>query len=227
QAGKAAIAVRQLMSHEAGLYGLTELVTRADDLLDWELMVLRLVAAQPAHLPGCHSAYHALTYGFLVGEIVRRVSGQPFSEFIGGELAESLGLDGLYVGAPEEALPRAARLMQLPSGSRVARRGPTPNPDAEARARRWARRLWWLRRQQGVAWVLERGLRALGVPADLAQTRRAFITPGIGRLDFSDPDVLRASIPAANGLFTARSLARLYAALAGGGSLDGVRLMSP
>ncbi|MEZ4369732.1 MAG: serine hydrolase domain-containing protein [Polyangiaceae bacterium] len=82
QAGKAAITVRQLMSHQAGLYGLSELAERAEDLLDWELMVARLAAAAPAHRPGSHSAYHALTYGFLVGEIVRRVSGRPLSDFI-------------------------------------------------------------------------------------------------------------------------------------------------
>lgn len=226
QSGKASITVRQLMSHQAGLYGLTDLVIRADDLLDWDLMVSRLEQAAPAHVPGRYSAYHALTYGFLVGEIVRRVSGQSFSQFIQAEIAEPLGLDGLYVGAPEQALPRAARLMQRPS-AKSARRGASFNADPAARAQRRAQRLRRLRRQQRAAWVLERGLRVLGVPADLTQTRRAFITPGIGRLDFSAPAVLRASIPAANGLFTARSLAKLYAALAGGGSLDGVKLMSP
>ncbi|MGE3669599.1 MAG: serine hydrolase domain-containing protein [Polyangiaceae bacterium] len=220
QAGKTAITVRQLMSHQAGLYGLSELAERAEDLLDWELMVARLAAAAPAHRPGSHSAYHALTYGFLVGEIVRRVSGRPFSEFIRTELAEPLELDGLYIGAPDEALARAARLMRLPGGERAAVSQRLP---AEVRRRQRAEKA---RRRERVAWLLERGLRAAGVPADLTQARRAFITPGIGRLDFSDPQVLRASIPAANGLFTARSLAKLYAALAGGGQLAGVRLIS-
>lgn len=220
QAGKAAITVRQLMSHQAGLYGLSELAERAEDLLDWELMVARLAAAAPAHRPGSHSAYHALTYGFLVGEIVHRVSGRPLSEFIRTELAEPLGLDGLYIGAPEEALSRAARLMRLPGGERAAVSQRLP---AEVRRRQRAEKA---KRRERVAWLLERGLRAAGVPADLTQARRAFITPGIGRLDFSDPQVLRASIPAANGLFTARSLAKLYAALAGGGQLGDVRLLS-
>src|SRR5690606_41223673 len=58
QAGKAAITVRQVTSHQAGLYGLTELVTRADDLLAWEPMGWRLDAAPPAALPGRHSADH-------------------------------------------------------------------------------------------------------------------------------------------------------------------------
>lgn len=220
QAGKADITVRQLMSHQAGLYGLSGLASHAEELLDWDLMVSRLAAAAPAHRPGSHSAYHALTYGFLVGEIVRRVSGQPLSEFIRTEIAEPLELDGLFIGAPEAALERAARLMRLPGGERAAVSQRLP---AEVRRQRRADQS---RRRERVAWLLERGLRAVGVPADLTQARRAFITPGIGRLDFSDPRVLRASIPAANGLFTARSLAKLYAALAGGGELGGVRLLS-
>jgi CubicO group peptidase (beta-lactamase class C family) len=69
-------------------------------------------------------------------------------------------------------------------------------------------------------------LRTLRVPVDLPSILDALAPRGIAAFDFSHADTLAASIPAANGLFTARSLARLYAALAAGGSLDGVRLLS-
>jgi CubicO group peptidase (beta-lactamase class C family) len=75
--------------------------------------------------------------------------------------------------------------------------------------------------------AVERGLKFLGHPVDFERAAAALAPHGISTFDFSSDDVLAACIPAANGLFTARSLARLYAALGAGGTLDGVRLMSP
>jgi CubicO group peptidase (beta-lactamase class C family) len=78
----------------------------------------------------------------------------------------------------------------------------------------------------GAAGLARRGLRLVGLDFDLQSIVDALAPRGIGSLDFSATETLRATIPAANGLFTARSLARMYAALAGGGAIDGVRLLS-
>ena len=90
-AGKDSITVRQVMCHEAGLYDVRGMIDHARRMLDWAYMTEVLAAARPAHEPGATHGYHGLTYGWLVGEIVERVSGMSFSEFLARELAEPLG----------------------------------------------------------------------------------------------------------------------------------------
>jgi CubicO group peptidase (beta-lactamase class C family) len=209
QAGKAAITVRQVLTHRAGLYHVRQMVDRAERLLDWDYMVRALERTPPIHPPGSHTGYHGLTYGYLVGEIVQRVTGRPFREVVRSDLAEPLGLDGLFIGAPPEALARAARLI-WPRRGLVNMVDAGDEPSGRGRLAR-----------------LDGMLRVLRVPVDLPSILDALAPRGIAGFDFSGADTLAASIPAANGLFTARSLARMYAALAGGGSLDGVRLLSP
>lgn len=201
RAGKQGITVRQVLAHQAGLYDVRGMIAHARELMDWDRMTDALAAARPRDVGV--SAYHALTYGFLVGELVRRVSGLEFSEFICREIAEPLGLDGLYCGVPPAELARAAELI----GAR--------RRDDDARRVSPVRRA-----------VRRAALRAVGRALRLQDAGRALMPHGIGDLDFSSPELLRATIPAANGVFTARALARMYAALADGGSLDGVRLMS-
>jgi CubicO group peptidase (beta-lactamase class C family) len=75
--------------------------------------------------------------------------------------------------------------------------------------------------------MVQRLLDLVGIGFDLPSILDALAPRGIGDFDFGAEDTLRAAIPAANGLFTARSLARMYACLAGGGAIDGVRLLSP
>ena len=72
-----------------------------------------------------------------------------------------------------------------------------------------------------------RYLRAVGISYDPTESIEALVAPGMEEIDFNSDEFRRASVPAANGHFTARSLARMYACLAGGGTLDGVRLLSP
>lgn len=208
QAGKGAITVRQVLTHRSGLYHVRQMVDRAHRLLDWDHMVRALERTAPIHQPGTHTGYHGFTYGYLVGEIVQRVTGRPFRDVVRDEIAEPLGLDGLFIGAPPEALSRAARLIWTGKGvMRLAEAGEAAGDGRVAR--------------------LHDVLRRLRIPVDLASILDALAPRGIAGFDFSADETLAASIPAANGLFTARSLARLYAVLAGGGALDGVRLMSP
>ncbi|WP_261991340.1 serine hydrolase domain-containing protein [Streptomyces sp. OR43] len=108
-AGKEDVRVRHLLSHRAGLAGLRAPHTLAE-LYDWELTTARLAATEPWWEPGTRSGYHALTYGFLVGEVIRRVSGLLPGEFLRQEVTGPLGID-FTVGLPEKEAERVAELV--------------------------------------------------------------------------------------------------------------------
>jgi CubicO group peptidase (beta-lactamase class C family) len=202
--GKAAVTVRQVLCHEAGLYRIRGLIDHADRMLDWRHVCEALAEAEPAHEPGRWNAYHGLTFGWLVGELVQRVSGTPFVDFVRKELAEPLGTDGLHVGVPDAERHRVARLLAPP------RLGPAiEDATAESRVLRWS----------------GQAARLLRLPLNPARTADALSVPGVLRF-FHSERVHEAPIPAANGTFTARSLARLYAMLAADGELDGERHLS-
>ncbi len=202
QKGKQDITVRHIMTHQAGLYAIRKMIDRAENMLDWEHMVEVLAASAPAMKPGTGSAYHGITYGWLVGELVRRVSGKTISEFLKSEISKPLGLDGLYIGVPKSELHRVAPLIG-------AMKNATPKPK-KVRGRKRGPTL----RQQ-----------VLGRIPQLVRMAQALAPKGVGKFDFSSHEAVQASIPGAGGVFTARSLAKLYAALANGGELNGVRIM--
>ncbi|MFF4315148.1 serine hydrolase domain-containing protein [Streptomyces sp. NPDC001507] len=108
-AGKERVLVRHLLSHRAGLSGLRE-PHSLEDLYDWELTTARLAATEPWWEPGTRSGYHALTYGFLVGEVVRRVSGLLPGAFLEREVTGPLGID-FTIGLPDKEAGRAAELV--------------------------------------------------------------------------------------------------------------------
>ena len=192
-AGKESVTVRQLLTHTAGLHRLSGVVDDASELLNWEHMVSVLAAQAPNPAPGTGPGYHGITFGWLVGNIVRNVSGMSLSEFIDTELAEPLGLDGLYIRTPKTERSRIATLKPDVNGSEGAK--------AQQRIDRLGR------------------IKSLEPMAD------ALLVDGLMEI-LRDDRGYGAEIPAVNGTFTARSLARLYAALGGGGAIDGVRIMS-
>jgi CubicO group peptidase (beta-lactamase class C family) len=106
QAGKQDITVRLVLTHQAGVPVLRAPVKPAG-LLDWDYVVEGLAAEAPFWQPGTRQAYHALTFGHLVGEIVRRVSGRPLDQYFREEVAGPLGLD-FYLGLPEAEEARIA-----------------------------------------------------------------------------------------------------------------------
>ncbi|MFF5499225.1 serine hydrolase domain-containing protein [Streptomyces aquilus] len=110
-AGKEKVLVRHLLSHRAGLAGPRE-PHSLQELYDWELTTRRLAATEPWWEPGTQSGYHALTYGFLVGEVVRRVSGLLPGAFLRREVTGPLGID-FSVGLPEKEYGRAAELEHM------------------------------------------------------------------------------------------------------------------
>jgi len=181
------VTVRDLLTHRAGLYDVRRLVNHARDLLDWDGMLARLERATP-QVRGPRSSYHGITFGYLVGGIIEKVTGNRLQDFVRSAIAEPLGLDHFYVQTPEAARRAAARLCV---SERAEQRDFPP---------RWFR-----------------------PPIPFAQ---ALLPAGMYDFDVSCDEAMAACIPSSNGVFTARALARMYAALANGGELDGVRILS-
>lgn len=190
--GKETITLRHLLTHQAGLHQVRTLVDGTEELLAWDDMVSLLAEAEPAWEVGSRSGYHALTYGWLVGEVIRRATGSSINDAVQREIVVPLGLDGMYVGTPPVHRDRIADLLVDPKSS--------------------ARLL-----------KLLRGLARFDRYAPLYE---ALVVD-----DFLDvaatAHIHDAELPAANGVFTARSLARMYAALATPDAFDGPPFLSP
>jgi CubicO group peptidase (beta-lactamase class C family) len=107
--GKGGIKVRHLMSHSSGLSGWRQPRTN-DELYDWETCVALLAAQAPLWEPGTASGYHVYTYGFLIGEVVRRITGRSLGTFFRQEIAEPLGAD-FWIGLPASEDRRVAELV--------------------------------------------------------------------------------------------------------------------
>ncbi|MGW0191823.1 serine hydrolase domain-containing protein [Nonomuraea sp. NPDC003201] len=112
--GKQGVTVRHVLSHTAGVPGVP-LDTTPEDVCDWDKMIAALEDAELWWEPGTKVGYHAYTFGFLVGEIVRRVTGKPISQVLLEDVAGPLGVaDELYFGMPETEHHRLARLEDAP-----------------------------------------------------------------------------------------------------------------
>ena len=202
RAGKEKATVAQLLSHQVGLYTVEGPVAHAD-VLDWNFMVERLAATAPAFPIGSTHGYHAITFGWLAGELVRRVDGRNIGRFIAEEIANPLGVE-IYVGLPEFL---ESRVSPLNTGWRRAEGEPAPKVDPQERE------------------LLEK-ITAPGSPGSKALSLNGAFSVAGG---FNRRDIHAAEIPAANGITNARSLATMYAATVGEvhGAQGPVRLVSP
>ncbi|MDF9871891.1 CubicO group peptidase (beta-lactamase class C family) [Streptomyces pratensis] len=183
--GKERVLVRHLLAHRSGVAALDTTLT-PEEAAD-QVSGPRAVAEQrPQWEPGTDHGYHAQTYSWIVGELVRRVTGRTIGRWIAEEIARPLGLD-FWFGLPEDEAHRIGRI------------GPVEPPPAEGSG---ALRM---RPKRSV-------VDAYGDPDSL--TRRAFgaIDPFP---DENDPGYRAAELPASNGVATARGLARCYAAMIG------------
>ncbi|MFE5735069.1 serine hydrolase domain-containing protein [Streptomyces sp. NPDC056528] len=196
--GKAGIPVRWLLSHRAGLVALDRPLPLADALA-WDPMVEALATQRPLWTPGTAHGYHGRTWGWLVGEVVRRVSGRTPGRFFADEVAGPLGLD-FFIGLPPGERERV---------SRMAYRGPSVDLTALP--------------IESVPAELREQVAAWRDPVSLSN--RAFAVTVPAAIDFDSPEVQAAELPSSNGIGTARSLARMYAALLG--EVDGARLLAP
>jgi CubicO group peptidase (beta-lactamase class C family) len=188
-AGKADIPVRWLLCHKAGLPYVDATLT-LDEALAWDPVIRALEAQAPVWPPGTVHGYHATTYGWLVGEVVRRISGKSLGTFFADELARPLELD-FWIGLPEEEHHRVAPLV----GEMLDADGSGP-PRDPALAK-------LLEQFVGPDTILGK---ALAAPSGVFRAAGG---------SFNDARVWSAELPAFNGITNARSLARLYAGLTG------------
>jgi CubicO group peptidase (beta-lactamase class C family) len=193
QNGKHKIPVNYLLSHRAGLAAVRKQLP-PDGWVNWPVMCAALAAETPWWEPGTRQGYHALTFGYLVGEVIRRITGKTPGAYLRDEIAAPNSLD-IHIGVDASFDPRIAELV----GAKPPPPGTAPSPVTEMASD----------------------------PESI--TYKAIANP----VPVVDPKLVNsrawrgAEIPAANGHATARDLARLYGALAMGGSLDGRRILTP
>ena len=178
-AGKDRVTVGQALSHQAGVPGFLEPID-PETWFHWDALCARLAALTPLWPPGTASGYHAITFGYIAGEIFRLVDGRTLGTALREDLARPLGLD-LWIGLPESEDDRVAE-MDRP--------------------------------------------KTLPVLGPLNDAKRAAFL-GRGAAPRGSTEWRRVEIPSANGHATAPALARLMGALAHGGELDGVKVLSP
>ncbi|MEU5738557.1 serine hydrolase domain-containing protein [Streptomyces tendae] len=196
--GKADIPVRWLLSHQAGLVTLDRPVPLAE-ALSWHPMTAALAAQRPVWTPGTAHGYHGRTWGWLVGEVIHRVSGRTPGRFFADEIAAPLGLD-FFIGLPTSERHRVSRMAYRKPNLDLTALPPESVPEEL--------------REQVAAWRDPNSF-----------SNRAYAVTDPAAIDFDSPEVQAAELPASNGIGTARALARMYAALIG--EVDGVRLLSP
>ncbi len=200
--GKEDVTVADILTHGARLpyppgY---EAVATADGPAGWDRvgdLTALLERAEPVLPPGAHG-YHAMTFGLLLNEVVRRATGGTIGEIFASEIAGPLGLDQAWIGQPPEVDPQVAELhLTVPPP-------PTDDPDFLA----------------AMAFAM----------SSEGPIGRALMVGPSGAMNFAetgnDPGFRHVEHPAANGVVSARSLARMYAMLAAGGTLDGVSVVS-
>ncbi|MFL5780104.1 MAG: serine hydrolase domain-containing protein [Thermoleophilaceae bacterium] len=193
--GKGRVTVRDLLTHRAGLWSVRAVADRPGDLLDHLEMEERL-AARSVSAPTERSAYHAITYGWLVAGLARRVTGgRGLAELVRTEIAEPLGVSALHIGVDETAREHVAQ----PVGSALRQLG--------AASRFITPVLTGIKRTRATHDALiAPGFHEL--------------------FEGSEPSIWGTEMPAVNGALSADALARMYGALANGGADAGARLLS-
>jgi CubicO group peptidase (beta-lactamase class C family) len=201
--GKSAVPVRYLFTHQVGLPYLDQRLSR-EEVLDGSRIVEVLEQQSPVWEPGSAHGYHALTYGWLAGALIRKVTGKRLGDVFAEEIADPLGLD-FHIGLPAGQEGRVAPLIDAPP----------PDPHA----------LDAIHDPELKAVLLAMGAAALDPQSPFSRalsTNGALPTPDART--WNDPRVYRSEMPAANGISNGRSLARLYASTIA--EVDGIRLLS-
>lgn len=174
QNGKATVTIRHVLTHKAG-FPETPVELKPENWRNWsnwDVVVSAMEHASPRWKPGTVLAYHSFNVGWVVGELVRRVDGRPFSRFLREELTEPLGMKNTYVGLSPALEDRVSKIYMMSD--------PGAYDDSES----------------------------------LVSA-------------FNRPEVHQAVIPAGGGISTARDMARFYAMMERGGTLDGVQVLKP
>jgi CubicO group peptidase (beta-lactamase class C family) len=130
--GKHGATVRHVLTHSVGVPGVPP-DTTPEDLCDWHKMCAAIADAEPWWEPGTKTGYHAYTFGYIVGELVRRVTDKPISQVLREEVADPLGVaDELFFGMPESELGRLAPLEDAAGSREMLAAMPKDSPSLKA-----------------------------------------------------------------------------------------------
>ena len=120
QNGKEQMTLRHVLSHQSGMFDVRNIIESAREMLDWSHMLDVVAATKPRFLAGEGNAYQALTFGWLVGGVLEKATGQSLDQLMQKYLVEPLQLDGAYFGTPANELDRVARLIIQPKPEKPA-----------------------------------------------------------------------------------------------------------
>ncbi len=233
QSGKSQITVKHLLSHRSGLAAWRKPISE-EEIHDWAMLCDLLAAQSPWWEPGTTSGYHALTFGHLVGELVRKVDGRSIDVFIREEISQPLGAHSVsgdfFVGTQPQDDARTADLWRIPDEllSKKSSSGPAQDQNGASASAASASAT-----SNSAASGNASQQNSPSAPApdstedslDLMAT--AMSSPLIGPKIANSTEWRRGVFPAANGHGSARAIASMYAALAAGGTVDGLKLVSP
>ena len=214
QHGKEKLSLRHLLSHESGLYDIRNIIAQASEMSDWQHMLKVMERIQPRFEIGSEHAYQALTFGWLVGGAIEKATQRPLQELMKLYLVEPLELDGAYFGVPEHEIARVAKPLNYQDPEMRALK-------AEQKKNQVHNKTQKKHKPDLIGKVIELSGQN---PEDFLD---AMVPKGMARFSFFDDTTLQTLIPAANGVFTARSLAKIYAMLAQGGRWNNVELIDP
>ena len=198
--GKETVTVAQCMSHQAGLAAVDTPLT-LDEICAKEPVLRALEIQEPLWEPGTANGYHAITYGWIVGEIVKRIDGRPIGRFLADEVAGTLDIDS-FIGLPESEEHRVARLIPAPVITDPAI-------------------IELITAMMGPGSL---GYRSLTMDGAMLGNQEYDPFVPLQIETFNSRQVHAAEIPGAAGISEARALARMYGACVS--EIDGIRLIS-
>ncbi|MDQ8936705.1 serine hydrolase domain-containing protein [Acinetobacter rudis] len=201
QHNKAEITLAHVLCHQSGLFDIRNIIEKASDMADWSAMLQSIEQATPRFKAGTDTAYQALTFGWLLGGVLEKATGQSLATLMHKYLVEPLELDGAYFGVPQSELHRVAKPCRKVANTNTTAKAKSP------RKTTFSERLLELSGHD---------------PQDFLD---AMVPRAMRDFSFFSEQGLTAVMPAVNGAFTARSLAKVYAMLAQQGQWQGQQLI--
>ena len=200
QKGKENITLAHMLSHQSGLFDIRNIIDDATEMADWSHMLDRIAAAEPRFQVATDAAYQPLTFGWQVGGALEKATGKKLGALMQEYLVQPLQLNGAYFSVPTHELARVALPILKPKAAK------SQTQPAKKTAPRQPN-------------LMERALVFSG--QDPQDFQDAMIPKGMKNFSFFSNEGLQAIIPSANGVFTAESLAKIYAMLASRGEWQG------
>ena len=207
QNGKSNITLRHMLSHQSGLYDIRNNIETASEMADWSHMLQVFEQATPRFEPATDAAYQPLSFGWQVGGVLEKATGKSLAELLQYYLVEPLALDHAYFGVPQDQLVNVARL--------IPKKKKTDSTTTQTKSKKAPHQ----------PSMFDKVLELSG--QNLQDFQDGMIPKGMRNFSFFSDEGLQAIIPAATGVFSANSLAKIYAMLANQGQFEGNTLIQP